>query len=395
MTDVGRIVVEGQGTFVRVRRPAYWVYIGLVGYGLFSMGRMMSSAIETLSVSMWIAAMLNAVLAAVFIVLLDRMDLFEREPAAVRAAAFLWGALAATSLSLVTNSSLLSLITKIFGAKFATEWGAALAGPTNEEWFKLLGVVLLVLIVKEHFNRSIDGLIYGALVGLGFQVVENMIYAINYAMANPNSDIAGSVSVTLMRILVAGPWSHPVYTGVAGLGIAYLVTTKGKRSVARRYGTALVLYLAAWGAHMLWNAPLPTWLPDAVNVLMVYGKGIGILVFFMALYRYAATYEWHWFINIMADESEDIITSEEIGSMRTLGTRKRARKLADYSYGPHGDRLVARMQRAQLSLGEALARAQRAGGDPDKALDVVAARKNVLGIRAKLRDASRFAIRQG
>ncbi|ADD43927.1 PrsW family intramembrane metalloprotease [Stackebrandtia nassauensis] len=388
MITVERVVVEGQGTFVRVRKPAYWLYVVLVGFGLVSLGSMMSDAVTALSSALWIAALLNGALAAVFVLILSRMDLFEREPAAVRAAAFIWGAVVATSVAIIANNNLLALMTKLFGTGFAARWGAALAGPTNEEWLKTLGVIILVLIVKEHFNRSIDGLTYGAMCGLGFQVTENMVYAINNAYSNPNSDVAGAVSVTVIRILVAGPWSHPIYSGVAGLGIAYAVTTKGMRSPLRRYGIAVGLFIAAWLMHALWNSPLPDGMPNGVGALAVYGKGALILIFFFVLYRYAARYEWHWFERIMTGQSAEVITETEMASMRTLRTRRKARKQADFEYGPKGRKLVARMQRAHLMLGEALARAKRAEVDPNNALDVVVARQNVLAVRAEL-DAAR------
>ncbi|HZE37273.1 MAG TPA: PrsW family intramembrane metalloprotease [Stackebrandtia sp.] len=384
MTNVERIVVEGQGSFVRVRKPAYWLYVALVGFGLISMGTTMSSAVSVLSTALWISALLNGAMAAVFIWVLARMDLFEREPAAARAAAFVWGALVATSLAIIANNNLLSLLTKLFGAGFAAKWGAALAGPTDEEWLKLMGVIILVLICGEHFNRSIDGLIYGAMCGLGFQVMENMVYAINNAFSNPNSDFTGAVSITVMRILVAGPWSHPIYSGVAGLGVAYAVTTKGKRPVIQRYAVAAGLFVLAWLMHALWNSPLPRDLPGGLNALVIYAKGGLILVFFLVLYRYAANYEWKWFGRIMTGQPESIITSEELESMRTLGTRRRARRQAEFTYGPKGRKLVQRMQRAQLELGEALARARRAEKDPRHALDVTVAGRNVHSIRTEL-----------
>lgn len=390
MTAVERVVVEGQGTFVRVRKPAYWLYVALVTFGLVSLGGMMSEAVTALSSALWIAAVLNGILAAVFVLILSRMDLFEREPAAVRAAAFIWGAVVATSVAIIANNNLLALLTKLFGTEFAARWGAALAGPTNEEWLKTLGVIILVLIVREHFNRSIDGLTYGAMCGLGFQVTENMVYAINNAFSNPNSDVAGAVSITIMRIVVAGPWSHPIYSGVAGLGIAYAVTTKGHRSTFRRYGIAVGLFVLAWLMHALWNSPLPQDLSGGVATLAVYGKGALILVFFLVLYRYTARYEWKWFGKIMKGQPAEIITASEMESMRTLRTRRKARKQAEFQYGPKGRKLVARMQKAHLMLGEALARAQRAEVDPINDLGVLVARENVRVIRSELESARRL-----
>ncbi|MGH8791639.1 MAG: PrsW family intramembrane metalloprotease [Stackebrandtia sp.] len=383
MNTLARVVVEGQGTFVRVRKPAYWLFVALIGFGLVSMGRSMADALNTLSTVLWISAVLNGAVAVAFIWILARMDLFEREPAAVRAAAFLWGALVATSVGAMANNSLLSLIAKVFGSDFASRWGAALAGPTNEEWVKVLGVVILVLIVREHFNRSIDGLIYGAMCGLGFQFMENMIYAVNNAFSNPNSDWVGALSVTIVRIVVAGPWSHPIYTGVAGLGVAFAVT-QATRPAWVRYGVAAGLFVLAWAMHFVWNSPIPFWLPDGLTVLLVYGKGVLILVFFLLLYRYAAGREWDWFVDIMRGQPETVITPGEVKSMKTLGSRRKARKEVGDLYGVNGRRMVERLQRSQIELGEALARARRAEADPDSALDVTVARANIHSIREEM-----------
>lgn len=378
-----RVVMEGQGTFVRVRRPAYWLYVGLLAFGLLYIGDKFSGAFDHLAGALWVPIVLNGLLAVLFVWILGRMDLFEREPAAVRAAALLWGALVATSVAIIANNAMVSLITKLYGVNFATKWGAALAGPINEEWLKTLGVVCIVLIVREHFQRSMDGLIYGAFVGLGFQVVENLTYAINNAVSNPNSDLAGSVSVTLLRILIAGPWSHPVYSGVAGLGIAFAVTQTGRKWWVR-YGVAVLCFLAAWALHFLWNSPLPSWLPKGLAFFAVYGKGALILVFFFVLYGISARREWHWFTEIMHDEPESVITPEELESMRTLRTRRHARRKAAKDYGLYGKRIVTRLQRAQIVLGEAKARCERADGDLAAAPDVLVARANIVGIREEL-----------
>ncbi|GLZ79855.1 protease PrsW [Actinorhabdospora filicis] len=378
-----RVVMEGQGTFVRVRRPAYWVYVGLIAFGLLHIGGILRGGFDHIASALWVPLVLNGAMAVLFVWILGKLDYLEREPAAVRAAAMLWGALVATSVAIIANNALISLLTKTYGVEFTAKWGAALAGPINEEWVKTIGVVILVLIVREHFQRSMDGLTYGAFVGLGFQIVENLLYAINNALSNPNSDVAGSVSITLLRILIAGPWSHPVYSGVAGLGIAFFAT-QTHRTLYTRFGVAAGCFTAAWALHFLWNSPLPAWLPKGLGFFAIYGKGALILVFFLIVYGMAARREWHWFTEIMAGEPAEVITPDELDAMRTLRTRRHARKKAAKDYGLYGKRIVRRLQRAQRVLGEALARCERAEGDPASAPDVLVARANVLSIRAEL-----------
>jgi len=47
------------------------------------------------------------------------------------------------------NTALIDLIAKLGSPALADDWGPALAGPTNEETLKALGVLLLALIVLD------------------------------------------------------------------------------------------------------------------------------------------------------------------------------------------------------------------------------------------------------
>ena len=43
--------------------------------------------------------------------------------------------------------------------------GAAFAGPASEEWAKMLGVVIIMLVASRTLRRSMHGLLVGAFVG--------------------------------------------------------------------------------------------------------------------------------------------------------------------------------------------------------------------------------------
>nr|WP_277605782.1 PrsW family intramembrane metalloprotease [Glycomyces sp. L485] len=315
--------------------------------------------------------------------ILARLDLFEREPVTVRAAAMCWGGLAAVSFSVIANDAALYVLAEVRDPAWARTWGPVIAGPINEEWFKTVGVVMLVLIVREHFDRSIDGLIYGALVGLGFQVVENLTYAINFAVINPNSDWSGSMTVTFTRVLVAGPWSHPLYSGTAGLGIAFLVT-QVRRPWRTRLAVAVGLFVLAMAMHALWNLPVPPGLNAWLTIPLTYGKGLIILVLFLVLYQFAARAEWVWFVTTMSDQSEEIITTEDLTTMRSLRSRRQARNEAAKRWGKSAAHLRGQLQRELVRLAAILAREQRRAADADDAPDVAAVKRNIAGIRAEL-----------
>lgn len=379
-----RVVIESQGAFIRLRRPAYWLYVGCLAFGLIGLGRVLSPDYDDIAGALWASIGVNGLLAIVFLWILARLDLFEREPVTVRVAAMCWGGLAAVSFAMIANNAALVVLADLAGTGWARSWGPAIAGPVNEEWIKVLGVVLLVLIVREHFDRSIDGLIYGALVGLGFQVVENLTYAINFAVINPNSDLSGSMSVTVTRVLVAGPWSHPLYTGTAGLGIAYFVT-QHRRPLRVRALVAVGLFLLSMAMHALWNLPIAPNLSPWLTVPLTYGKGLIILALFFALYHLAARAEWRWFVTTMSDQSDEVVTTEDLTTMRTLRSRRRARNEAAKHWGKRAGHLHGQLQREQVNLATLLAREQRRGGDrSEEAPDVAAVKRNIAAIRAEL-----------
>ncbi|QSB03899.1 PrsW family intramembrane metalloprotease [Natronoglycomyces albus] len=378
-----RIIVESQGAFVRVRRPAFWLFAGLLVFGLINIGGVLGPSFDQIAGALWVSIAINGALAAAFWWVLARLDLFEREPVAVRMAAFLWGAIASIAVSMMANNSALIVFAANFGSDWARTWGPAIAGPINEEWFKALGVVLLVLIVREHFHRPMDGLIYGALIGLGFQVVENVTYAVNFAIINPNSDWAGALSATIIRIAVAGPWSHPLYSAVAGLGIAYFVTQR-RRSTAQRAAVAGSLFVLSMAMHALWNLPFAPDLNAGLILVLTYGKGLIILGLFVLLYSAAARREWRWFVDTMSNQPEWVISTDELTSMRSLRSRLQERKAIQKELGKDGRSLLTQLQRELVSLGESLARVQRSSGDPEEAPDVQASKRNLAVIREEL-----------
>jgi RsiW-degrading membrane proteinase PrsW (M82 family) len=382
-----RVVVESQGAFVRLRRPAYWLFVACLVYGLIELGRVLSPDYGDIATALWASIGVNAVLAAVFLDILARLDLFEREPPTVRAAAMLWGGLAGVAFAMLANNAALVVLAELTDAQWARTWGPPIVAPLNEEWLKALGVVLLVLIVREHFDRSIDGLIYGALVGLGFQVVENLTYAINFAVLNPNSDVSGALNVTFARVLSAGPWSHPLYTGAAGLGIAFFVT-QTRRRLSTRWGVLIGLYALAMGMHGFWNLPMPSSMPPALAIALTYGKGLIILGLFFMLYHFAARAEWHWFVTTMSDQDETVITTEDLTEMRSLRSRRKARKRAHNRWGKRAANLLRQLHRELVSLATLVARDQRRGETFPDGPDVAAVKRNIAAIRAELAEAT-------
>jgi protease PrsW len=181
-------------------------------------------------------------------------------PAAIwSAAAIVWGGAAATGCALLANEGLRAIWAKSAGPAFAANWSASLTAPLNEEALKVCGVVLVVLAAPQVIRGPLDGMVIGALTGLGFQAAENVTYGLNAVALGGGVDPARAVlSSAGYRIGVTGLGSHWAMTAVAGAGVGYLVR-RGRAGLP----TAVACLLAAMAMHLLFDAP---YVPLAVKV---------------------------------------------------------------------------------------------------------------------------------
>jgi hypothetical protein len=81
---------------------------------------------------------------------------------------------------------------------------------------------------------AVDGFVYGGMVGLGYQVVENIAYATSAVEAAGTGDRVEPVfGVFVARGFLAGPWSYTAFTALAGAGVGYAVVRVDRSWSAR------------------------------------------------------------------------------------------------------------------------------------------------------------------
>ena len=151
-------------------------------------------------------------LAVVYLWFIHYEDRYTAVPRKLAAAGFVWGAVAAVgAFALLGNDAVMSLYAKTFGASFAFDWGAALTAPIDEELAKGAGILLLLTLAPRLIRSPFDGLIVGALVGLGFQISEDISYAFIGA-ANAFGDVGAAWTTIIARTLASIP-SHWMFSG--------------------------------------------------------------------------------------------------------------------------------------------------------------------------------------
>ncbi|GIM97254.1 PrsW family intramembrane metalloprotease [Paractinoplanes toevensis] len=343
------------------RVPAFWVVAALLLAGAVRMTLITARFATAYPIATVTAVLLFALLAVPFWWVVRELDFLEREPIELLVLAFAWGALVATSVSIPAGTAGENLIAKLGSPQLAAGWGAALAGPAVEEIAKTLGVVVIVLIARPQINSVLDGVVYGAMVGLGFQIAEDIVFAVGaVALAGQGDQIQPVIATFLLRGFVSGVWSHTLFGALAGAGIGYLVVRRDRRP-ARRIGVAVLAWLGAWASHALWNSPL---LIDGLGngalalLAVLVLKGLPPLLLILWLVRRAHDREAEYYVGHLATlRDPELITESEMRVLGSGSARASARRLAGESAGRAGRHAVRRLQRAQARLAVELSRA--------------------------------------
>jgi RsiW-degrading membrane proteinase PrsW (M82 family) len=232
------------------------------------------------SASSWLAVGLSAVAAfvpaVIFTLLVVMLDRYEREPRQILAAAFLWGALVATLISVVANGTLRAFFLGLFGREIATVLSPVLSAPLVEELSKGLALVLLFFFLRHEFDNVLDGIVYGSLVGIGFAMTENLLYFVRTYSEAESEGEAGLASLAVLFYLrvVVGGLAHAVYTATTGAGLGYAGETSSRLLKVLAPLVALILAICQ---HATWNL-LSTSLPPLLQSLQVGGAAYLLLV---------------------------------------------------------------------------------------------------------------------
>ncbi|MEU5872324.1 PrsW family glutamic-type intramembrane protease [Glycomyces sp. NPDC047369] len=199
------------------------------------------------------ALVLFSLFAVPFLMMRRRLADHLALPGAGLAIGLAWGATVAVMTSLFGSRALHGLFATAWGPAWAERWAPVLAAPVVEEAVKTAGVVLVVAIFWGRLHGVLDGIVLGAFCGVGFQIVEGYAFAMSNTVLNRAGDVVEPVvAVFLVRGVLAGLWSHAIFTAIAGAGIAYAATRRTARSAwvaAGAVGAVIVL-------HAVWNSPL-------------------------------------------------------------------------------------------------------------------------------------------
>jgi protease PrsW len=361
-------------------RPSTYVLAAAYAVGLWRIGWVLAQGFADFPMATIAAAVLFVAFAVPFVLLVRMIDYLEREPLGLQVMAILWGGVVATSAALNGGTALQNVLAKLISPAAAARWGPAVTGAAVEELVKVAGVVAIASAAPRQINSVVDGFVYGALVGLGFQLVEHMVFALGAVALDEGVDAVGPVIGTfLVRGLLGGLWSHTLFTALAGAGVAYAITRRD-HPAWQRTAVASLLFCAGAGLHFLWNSPFLAVEPrlgllGVAAIVLV--KGIPALLVGIALLVAAERRQANYYSGLLAGLGDPRIASpDEIATLVSPRRRVAARRQGRTRLGWKGARAVRRLQRAQAQLAVALSR--------DPGAEVRRRRRDVLSRRHQL-----------
>lgn len=362
-------------SFYQPRNCAFWGYLALVGIGVLVFAATLAREYDAYGQAIGLAVTLFAIYAALFWWFTTHIDRYAKLPAKLMVIAFLWGGFAATgAMAANANDAILDLYGKTFGQVWALNWGAGLAAPFTEETAKGSGLLLLIALAPRQVRTAFDGLILGAFIGLGFQIAEDVTYAMTSAGTQFGANQIGASIGTIVLRMVSGVAAHILYSAIFCAGLVYLL---GRPAEPRKIGRGLLLVATPMLLHGTWDSLAAIAGPSALTLMGLLIAVIVIaLVIVVRVYKLTVKRERDFVRDVMAPEvARNILNAAELDAV--AGNRK-ARKAYRKVSGKRRERKRARyVLNAAYGLADELAAAR--GADTDR---VRFARAEVGRIRA-------------
>ncbi|GAB2633782.1 PrsW family intramembrane metalloprotease [Prescottella soli] len=362
-------------TFYQPRNLAFWSYLLLVLTGTATFVSMLTSRYDAYAEAITVSVIMFALYGAVFWWFTQHIDRYARQPAKLMVVAFVWGGLAATwAMAAHANDAIRTLYAKAFGQAWSFDWGAGLAAPFTEEIAKGAGLVLLIAMAPRLVRTAFDGFILGAFIGLGFQIVEDIAYAMTSAGSQFGANQVEAAMGTIVMRMLFGVAAHILYSAVFCAGVVYLL---GRPAEPRRVGRGLALMASAMLLHGLWDSiGALTRGNTAFTFLMLALIIIVALVLVTRVFTMTVARERGFLHDIMAPEvARGVVTEEELRAI--CGDRKARRKFRKSVPGRRERNRRGYVLDAEFDLADELATAH--GADTDR---VEFARNEVARIRA-------------
>jgi RsiW-degrading membrane proteinase PrsW (M82 family) len=287
-----------------------------------------------------------------------RMDRNHKEPWRLVLVAAAWGAIVATSLVVWGETIWEQSAQHALVPGPGLDTSLAFMAGILEELAKGTAVLLLFLIMRDEFDDVVDGIVYGAAVGLGFNFLESISYMTNlYSIFQAEGFGVAAAAIQWYGRQVLGLFfGHAIYTAYIGAGVGI---ARQLPNVRQKIFAIVAGFIIAIAGHFSWDAwatffPVDNTLFGLIEIhlrtLVMTGPFTAGLI---ALLLFGIRYEGMNLVDQLRKEAatgQGAILPEEVPILSSPWQRLRRRLQAFSRAGFPGYLKVSRLQTAQLDL---------------------------------------------
>jgi RsiW-degrading membrane proteinase PrsW (M82 family) len=317
---------------------------------------------------------MGIVSAAGYVWLIWRLDRYEKEPVHWLAIAFFWGAVPAIAISAVVEIAFDTPIRSLSGG-YSDLVSASFVAPPVEEFFKAIALWVVFTRARNEFDGVLDGIVYGAMIGFGFAMSENIVYFLGASALN---DVGAWSTIVFGRTIAFG-FNHAMFTSFTGIGLGL---ARYARSTRRRLALMGAGVLAAITAHLLHNLFLHI---GDLCLLSFVADWLGVLGV-LAIVMLAWSRERAWIRRELADEVQAGVLSPDLYGAVSSGWGRWQRALLGTGMPRRQARQWRRLFQAATELAFKKHQESVMAGLEDHSQRIVALRGHILQLRRELGD---------
>jgi len=299
----------------------------------------------------------------IYLALFWWLDKYEKEPWGLFLATLLYGAVPAVIMAVAVEQSI--------GGR---EWfSMVIVAPVVEECVKGLAVLLVFLLWRREFDGILDGILYGAVVGLGFAMVENFFYFLQGA------EEGNVVALILLRSFAFG-LNHAFFTAFTGAALGLARNSRRRQAWILYFPLGLAVATAFHAAH---NASVSGEGCAGLGLAFLsnYTGLILILVFGLLTWRQ----EKRWIREELTEEvTAGLLAPSDMDALLSLRRRLWARHWTWRKRGWKAARLLRNYMDKATELAFRKHHLRREPEDKKLAQDVVKLRQQVQELRTTL-----------
>lgn len=200
-------------------------------------------------------------------------DRYEKEPKALLATAFFWGAIPAILITIVVEI-FFQLPVELIGPQAIEAVRLGVITPIAEETLKGIVILYIARRYRREFDNVLDGIVYGAMVGFGFAMTGNIL---SYLGAFFLRGFSGLSLTIFIEGLLFG-FNHALYSAFFGAGLGYSRLTQNR---VRQWTIPIASFVLAIGINALHNLAIRNIIGFNLASILLPWAGLVVIVVVM------------------------------------------------------------------------------------------------------------------